>query len=67
MNQDMRNKSCECECRKVKDNNKRTKEAIPLKIEEVLKLWTLFHQVFFCEKCNPKFGEKQGSGEKFLH
>jgi hypothetical protein len=23
--------------------------------------------VFFCEKCNPKFGEKQGSGEKFLH
>jgi hypothetical protein len=65
MNQDMRNKSCECECRKVKDDNKRTKEAIPLKIEEVLKLWALCHKVLFCENASKSLEKSERTVKTF--
>jgi hypothetical protein len=51
---------------KVKDDNRRTKEAIPLKIEEVLKLRTLCHEMLFCENAS-KISERSERTVKIFY
>jgi hypothetical protein len=51
---------------KAKHDNKRTKKAIPLKIEEVLKLRTLCREMLFCENAS-KSSEKNEEAVKIFY
>jgi hypothetical protein len=60
MNQNMRNKSCQCKCSTVKNDNRRAKKAIPSKIKEVLRVQTLCRETLFCE--NASKGSERNEG-----